>query len=94
MDAGTKHQTTDDDITVLNIPHTPYIQDHTAQTPTPITDLLSDPPHTAPTPHRNRRVDVSRDTHTLPSKGVAAIHDEEGTKAPGTPRHWYSRKKT
>ncbi len=36
----------------------------------------------APTPQRNRWVDVSIDTKTLPSQGVAVIHDEEGKKAP------------
>ena len=45
-------------------------------------DWLSDSPRTTLTTQRNRRVDVSIDTKTLPSQGVDAIHDEEGTKPP------------
>jgi hypothetical protein len=93
MDAGTMHQTTDEDITELTAP-TPDEQDRTTQTHRPNTDWLNDPPHTAPRPRRNRLVDVSIDTKTLPSQGVAAILDEEGTKPPGTFRHGYYRKKT
>jgi hypothetical protein len=81
MDAGTKHQTTDENITEL-IAFTPDEQDRTTQTHPPNTDWLNNPLHTAPTPQRNRRFDVFIDTKTLPSQGVAAILDEEGTKAP------------
>ena len=35
-----------------------------------------------PLPRRNRRVDVSIDTKTLPRQKAAAIHDEEGAVAP------------
>jgi hypothetical protein len=44
--------------------------------------MLSNPPHSALTLQRNPRVDVFIDTKTLPSQGVAAIYDEEGTKGP------------
>ena len=35
-----------------------------------------------PLPRRNRRVDVSIDTKTLPRQGAATIHDEEGAVGP------------
>jgi hypothetical protein len=64
MDAGTKHQTTDEDITELTAPALDE-QDLATQTPPPNTNWLSDHPHTAPTPQRNRRVDVPIDTKTF-----------------------------
>ncbi len=66
MDAGTKHETTDDNGTKLTA-STLDDQNLARQPPTPNTDWLSDPPRTAPTPQRNLRVDVSIDTKTLPS---------------------------
>ncbi len=81
MNAGTKHQTTDEDITELTTP-TRKDQDLTTQSPLPNIDWLSDSPRNAPTPQRNCRVDVSINTKTLPSQGVATIHDKEGKKAP------------
>jgi hypothetical protein len=80
MDAGTKHQTTDEDIADLTL--TSDEQDLTTQTPPPNTDWLSNPPLTPFTPQRNRRVDVSIDTKTLLIQGEGEKYDEEGTKAP------------
>ncbi len=64
IDAGTKHQTTDENIADLTTPASEE-QDLSTQTPPSNTNWLNDPPHTAPTPQRNRRVDVSIDTKTL-----------------------------
>jgi ribonuclease HI len=80
MDAGTKHQTTDEDIADLTL--TSDEQDLTTQTPPPNTDWLSNPPLTPFTPQRNRRIDVSIDTKTLLIQGEGEKYDEEGTKAP------------
>ena len=53
MDAGTKHQTTENDITELTAPtlDDKYL---TTQTPPPNTSWLSTPPRTVPAPQRNR----------------------------------------
>ena len=93
MNAGTKHQRTDEDITELAASTSDEL-DITTHTSPPNTDWLSDPSHTALIPQRHRRVDVSIDTKTLLSQGVAVRHDEEGTKPPGTFRHGLSRTKT
>jgi hypothetical protein len=67
MDAGTKLRATDEDITELTAP-TSNDQDLITQTPPPDTEWLNYPRHTAPTPQRNRRVDVSIDTKLFPHK--------------------------
>ena len=81
MNAGTKHQTTDEDIADLTTPTSEEQELNTQSTPSN-TEWLTEPPHTAPTPQRNRRVDVSIDTKTLLPQGEGEKHDEEGTKAP------------
>ena len=64
------------------------------QQPPLTTDWLNPPTHNNPHPRRNRRVDVSIDTKTLPKQRAASIHDEEGAVAPGIFRLGPSRKKT
>jgi hypothetical protein len=64
MDAGTKHQTTDEDIHDLNTPtsHAQYEQ----PSPPPHNTVGIAPPKRPPTLRKNRKVDVSIDTKTLP----------------------------
>ena len=93
MDAGTKHQTPDEDIADLTTP-TSDEQDLTTQTPPPNMDWLSNPPPTAFTSQRNRRVDVSIDTKTLLLQGEGENTTKKARRPPGTFRHGYYRKKT
>ena len=80
MDAGTKHHTTDDDISDLN---TPFPLTQNGLTPSPSYDnewlALTGPP---PTLHRNHRVDLSIETKTLLMQAEAETWDEEGAAAP------------
>jgi hypothetical protein len=84
-DAGSKHQTQEEDLEAFTFStsqdHEYHTQQQQQQTPF-TTDWLSHTPPTAPPPRRNRRLDVSIDTKTLPTHGVAAMHDEEGVAAP------------
>jgi hypothetical protein len=96
-DAGTKHQTLEDDLVEFTLPpsqdheHHSYQPQQTPLTTDWLTHMKPDTPH----PCRNRRVDVSIDTKTPPPRqGAAAIHDEEGAVAPGIFRLGPSRKKT
>jgi hypothetical protein len=84
-DAGTKQQTKDEDLDVFTFPPSQdheYHSQQQQQQPPFTTDWLNHATPTTPPPRRNRRVDVSIDTKTLPPQGAAAIHDEEGAVAP------------
>ena len=84
-DAGSKHQTIEDDLEAFTFPPSQDHEYHSQkqqQQPPLTTDWLNPPTHNTPHPRRNRRVDVSIDTKTLPTQGAAATHDEEGAVAP------------
>ena len=81
MDARTKHQTTDEDLSDPNTrsPHTQ--SDLTLSSSNNIAEWIA--PAGSPTKlHRNSRVDVSIDTKTLPTQGEAETWDKEGVVAP------------
>jgi hypothetical protein len=80
MDAETKHQTTDEDTHDLNTP-TPHAEYEQPSPPLHNTEWLA-PPGPPPTLSRNRTVDVSIGTKTLPVQGDATRCDEEGVAAP------------
>ena len=80
MDAGTKHQTTDEDTSDLNTPP-PHTQDDLTPSSSHDTEWLA-PTGLPPTLHRNRRVNVPIDTKTLPKQGEAETWDVEGVAAP------------
>jgi hypothetical protein len=73
-DAETKQQTLEEDLEEYHL-HQPQ------QTPL-TTDWLTHMKPDTPLPRRNRRVDVSIDTKTLPRQGASTIYDEEGAVAP------------
>jgi hypothetical protein len=84
-DAGIKQQTKEEDIDAFTFPPSQdreYHSQQQQQQPLFTIDWLNHAPPTTPPPRRNRRVDVSTDTNTLPPQGAAAIHDEEGKVAP------------
>jgi hypothetical protein len=80
MDAGTKHQTTDEDISDLSTP-SPHTQDYPPSPTPPDTECIAPagPPFNL---HRNRQIDVSIDTKTLPMQGEAETWAEEGVAVP------------
>jgi len=80
MDARTKLQTIEEDIADLNIP-SPHAQYDQQSPPPHDTEWLapSGHPHML---HKNRRVNVSIDTKTLPVQEDAERYDEEGVATP------------
>jgi hypothetical protein len=83
-DAGTKHQTLEEDIEDFTLPPSQNHEYHSQQPQqTPLTiDWLAHMKPDTPHPRRNRRDDVSIDTKTLSKQGAATIQDEEGAVAP------------
>ncbi len=83
-DAGNKHQTLEEDLETYTFPPSQDHEYHSQQQQQPplTTDWLNQHTHTTSHPRRNRKVDVSIDTKTLPTQGAAAIRDEEGAAAP------------
>ena len=80
MDVGTNHQNKDADTNDLNTPP-PRTQEDLTPSLSHDTEWLA-PTGTPPMLHRNRRVDVSIDTKTLPPQGEAETWGEEGVAAP------------
>ena len=80
MDVGTKHQTTDEDISNLKSPP-PRTQDDLTPPSSHDTEWLA-PAGPLPTLHRNRRVDVSINTKTLPMQGEADMWGVEVVAVP------------
>ena len=73
MDAGTKHQTTDEDLSELNT-SSPHTQNDLTPSTSHGTEWLASarPP---PTLHRNRRANVAIDTKILSKQGEAETRD-------------------
>jgi len=81
MDARTKHQTTNENLSDLNTP-SPRTQCDLTPSSSNYTAKWIAPAGTPPKLHKNRRVDVSIDTKTLPTQGEVEMWDEEGVAAP------------